>query len=100
MKSKKQLMKFKQIKNRVKSLRKIPLKFFESLEGLYPIQRKYLEEYSRRIKIGKGNSALLEKIGIILLKPSISNPIDSYDYSINYNKYKKNTKSYSKGDNQ
>ena len=64
----------------------INLKFFEKLNQLTPSQVNYLKDYSNRIKIGKGNSALLEKIGAILRKPHIQDPISDKRFISNWDK--------------
>ena len=62
------------IKSKVRKFN-IPLRRFEKLNQLTPSQINYLIDYSNRIKIGKGNPALLERIGAILRKPHIQDPI-------------------------
>jgi len=64
----------------------VNLKFFNKLIQLTPSQVNYLKDYSNRIKIGKGNSALLEKIGAILRKPHIKDPIIDKRIESNWDK--------------
>jgi len=58
----------------------ISLKFFDKLIQLTPSQVNYLKDYSNRIKVGKGNPALLERIGAILRKPHIQDPIVDFKF--------------------
>ena len=70
---------FKYTKPKLNKLN-INLKFFDKLNQLTPSQVNYLKDYSNRIKIGKGNSVLLEKIGAILRKPHIKDPIVDFKF--------------------
>jgi hypothetical protein len=64
----------------------ISLKFFEKLIQLTPSQVNCLKDYSQRIKTGKGNPALLERIGAILRKPHIQDPIIDFKFPDNWDK--------------
>lgn len=63
----------------------ILLSYFEKLSVLTPSRIEYLLEYQKR----QTNPILKEKIGELLKKPNIKDPIFNYDYSIDYSKYGK-----------
>jgi len=73
----------------VKVLKKmmISLNYFEKLSSLLPAQVRYLQEYSRRLRLDKiPNSVLLERVGTILAKPHIKCPFDEYYKNIDFSK--------------
>ena len=76
-------MNFK-IKTKLRKMN-IPLNYFEKLSELTPSQVRYLEDYHFRVKIGKGNPALLERIGTILRKPHIEDPIFNKKFESKFN---------------
>ena len=53
----------------------IPLQVFEKRSTLTPSVASYLTRYSRTVQASKGNSDLMVRIGTILRKPHISDPI-------------------------
>jgi hypothetical protein len=53
----------------------IPLQVFEKRSTLTPSAVSYLTRYSKAVRISKGNPAILERIGTILRKPHIPDPI-------------------------
>jgi len=71
------------IKSKVRKFN-IPLRRFEKFNQLTPSQVNYLKDYSDRIKAGKGNPALLERIGAILRKPHIKDPIIDFKFVDNF----------------
>jgi len=66
----------------------IPLNFFDKLNALFPAQVKYLQFLQKH----QTNSTIKERIGILLSKPHIPDPIHSYNASIDYSKYSRKAK--------
>lgn len=72
------------LKNRIE----IPLNFFDKLNALYPAQVRYLQFLQKH----QANSTIKERIGILLSKPYLPDPIHSYNASIDYSKYSRKVK--------